>query len=143
MIGVNYMKYKRQKFIIQPGKVCTFDAENHGKADELFSIKRVLVLEVVKKSIFKPRMVICAPIDENGLAIGDNICVPESVLKPDGFMIIRYPVSSPVISNIDVDTLQSVINILQQSTTDVSSAQIQRLQALNEKLNFYVRSKEV
>lgn len=138
------MKYKKcERFIIQPGKVCTFDAENAGRADELFSIKRVLVLDVKRKSIFKPRMVLCAPINENGLAIGDNVWIPECLLKSDGFMIIRYPISSPVISNIDVDTLQSVINILQRSTTDVSSAQIQRLRALNEKLNFYVRSKEI
>ena len=134
---------KSEKFIIQPGKICTYDYSNVHKQDELNSINRVLVTEVVRKSIFKPRIVRCIPIDEHGNIIGSEIIVYETMLKPVGFMIIRNPVNAPVVNNIDLSVLDVIIKATEDESIGITDNHIQRLKSLREKLSFYVQSTEV
>lgn len=134
---------KSEKFIIQPGKVCTYDPTNIGKQDDVIGFNRVLVSSIRPKSLFKPRMIVCTPIDQDGYLTDVQIVVPEYMLKPDGFMIVRNPVNTPIVNNVDIAALDIFIKAMNDSNVTLTKNHLQRLKALREKLNFYVQSTEV
>lgn len=65
------------------------------------------------------------------------------MLKPDGFMIVRNPVNAPIVNNVDIATLDIFIKAMNDSNVTLTKNHLQRLEALREKLNFYVQSTEV
>lgn len=134
---------KSEKFIIQPGKVCTYDPTNINGQDDVIGFSRVLVSAIKPKSLFKPRMIVCTPIDQDGYITDTQIVVPEYMLKPDGFMIIRNPVNVPVVNNVDIAALDIFIKAMNDNNVTLTKNHLQRLKALREKLNFYVQSTEV
>lgn len=134
---------KSEKFIIQPGKVCTYDPININGQDDVIGFNRVLVSAIKPKSLFKPRMIVCTPIDQDGYITDVQIVVPEYMLKPDGFMIVRNPVNAPIVNNVDIATLDIFIKAMNDSNVTLTKNHLQRLEALREKLNFYVQSTEV
>lgn len=134
---------KSEKFIIQPGKVCTYDPTNINGQDDVIGFSRVLVSAIKPKLLFKPRMIVCTPIDQDGYITDTQIVVPEYMLKPDGFMIIRNPVNVPVVNNVDIAALDIFIKAMNDNNVTLTKNHLQRLKALREKLNFYVQSTEV
>lgn len=134
---------KSEKFIIQPGKICAYDPTNISKQDDVIGFNRVLVSAIRPKALFKPRMIVCTPIDQDGYLTDVQIVVPEYMLKPDGFMIVRNPVNAPIVNNIDIATLDIFIKAMNDSNTTLTKNHLQRLEVLREKLSFYVQSMEV
>lgn len=139
----------KEKFILQPGKVCTFDCKNSLNQNENGIIFVEIVEEIPKKSLFGPRWFIIRGTGDDAFKLPDPIEVPEGYLKPEGMVVVRNPANFPTINNLDVDALASMIKFLDnpldnQALMNITNKKtINRLKALHEKLDFFSRMMEV
>lgn len=131
---------KHEKFIIRPGKICTFDTKNLLKKDT-DSIIHVEVVDLIKKKPFGRSIwsVIGAAGDENILA--QPIHVPEFLLSPVGMSIIRNPTDFPVINEKDIQLLKELIYYFDNPPKEsgitflsITDKNLNRLKALLEKM---------
>lgn len=139
----------REKFILQPGKICTFDKDNKLKKD----INSVIFVEIVEEvktgKLFGPRQFKVIGAGDDKIKLPDPVVVPETLLSPEGMAVIRYPEDIPVINNKDLWALNIVIDFItspQNNFTDNSDKDksvIGRLYALREKFKYYLKSNEV
>ena len=139
----------REKFILQPGKICTFDKDNKLKKDVNSVIFVEIIEEVPKGKIFGPRHFKVIGAGDDKIKLPEPIIVPETLLSPVGMAVIRYPDDNPVINNKDLWALNIAIKFItspQNNFTDNSDKDrsvVNRLCALREKLKYYLKSNEV
>ena len=137
---------KREKFILQPGKICTFDVKNALKKSELDGVILVEIIEEIpKKKLFGPRWFKIVGSDKDAYKLPEPIEVPETFLSPDGMVIIRNPSNFPTINNLDIQALDYVIKSLEnpRDMIVINNKTISRLKALREKMQFYISFTEV
>lgn len=137
---------KREKFILRPGKVCTFDAENILKKNELNGVITVeIVEEIPKKKLFGPRWFKVIGVGKDAYKLPESVDVPETFLSPSGMSVIRNPANFPAVNNLDIQALDYVIKSLENPTDMVviNNKTIARLKALREKMYFYNSFTEV
>lgn len=137
---------KREKFILQPGKICTFDAKNVLKKNELDGVITVeIVAEVPKKKLFGPRWFTIVGVDKDAQKLPEPIEVPETFLSPIGMVVIRNPANFPAVNNLDVQALDYVIKSLEnpRDMIVINNNTLSRLKALREKMQFYISFTEV
>lgn len=140
---------KRDKFVIQPGKICTFDKDNLMKQNE----DGIIFVEVVKKckrtSLFGPTFWYIKGACEDENKLKDPIPVPETLLHPEGMCVIRFPSDYPIINSNDINSLHFALRYILESNNDFTikydkeHKHQRRLSALIEKLNFYYTMKEI
>lgn len=139
----------KEKFILQPGKVCTFDCKNSLEQDENGIIFVEIVEEIPKKSLFGPRWFTIKGTGDDDFKLPNPIEVPETALKPEGMVVIRNPANFPTINNLDVEALASILKFIDnpldnQALININNKKIiDRLRALHEKLDFFSRITEV
>lgn len=139
----------KEKFILQPGKICTFDKDNKLKKDVNSVIFVEIVEEVAKSKLFGPRQFKIVGAGDDRIKLPEPVVVPETLLSPEGMAVIRYPEDNPVINNKDLWALKIAINFItspQNNFTDNSDKDksvIARLYALQEKLKYYLKTNEV
>lgn len=135
----------KEKFILQPGKVCTFDINNTLHQDDNGIIFVEIVEEIPKKTLFGPRWFKIKGTGEDEFKLPDPIEVPENVLKPEGMVVVRYPANFPSINNLDVEALGMLIKVIDNPSEVIklTPAMINRLRALHEKLDFFSKLTEV
>ena len=135
----------REKFILQPGKVCTFDCKNALNQDENGIIFVEIIEEIPKKSLFGPRWFKIKATGDDEFKLPDPIEVPENALKPEGMVVVRYPANFPSINNLDVDALGVLVKAIDNPSEAIkfTPAMINRLRALHEKLDFFSKLTEV
>lgn len=135
----------KEKFILQPGKVCTFDCKNALNQDENGIIFVEILKEIPKKKPFGPRWFSIKGTGDDAFKLPDPIEVPENALKPDGMVVIRNPANFPHINNLDVDALSLILKIIDNpnQAVNINNKTIDRLRALCEKLDFFCRLTEV
>lgn len=139
----------REKFILQPGKICTFDKDNKLKKDVNGIIFVEIVEEVQRNKLFGPRQFKVIGAGSDKIKLPDPIVVPETLLSPEGMSVIRFPEDNPVVNNRDIWALDIAIrfitspqsNFIDNSYKDKSV--INRLNALMEKLKYYMKANEV
>lgn len=137
---------KREKFILQPGKICTFDANNLLKKNEITGIIMVeIVEEIPKRKLFGPRWFKVIGAGKDQYKLPEPIEVPETFLTPVGMSIIRNPANFPTVSNLDINALDYVIKSLENPADMIviNKNTISRLKALREKMRFYISFTEV
>lgn len=137
---------KREKFILQPGKICTFDTKNLLKKNDINGVVIVEILEELpKKKLFGPRWFKIIGIDGDKNKLDKPVNVPETLLSPIGMCVIRNPSNFPAVNTLDVQVLDYVIKSLTNPTDMIvmNNTQINRLKALKEKLKFYIELTEV
>lgn len=139
----------KTKFILQPGKICTFDKDNNLKKDINSVIFVEIVEEVPKATLFGPRQFKVIGAGDDKIKLPDPVIVPETLLSPEGMAVIRFPEDNPVINTKDIWALDIAIRFItapQNNFTDNSDKDksvINRLNALREKLKYYLKSNEV
>ena len=135
----------KEKFILQPGKVCTFDCRNVLNQDENGIIFVEIVNEIPKKKPFGPRWFAIKGTGSDAFKLPNPIEVPENALKPEGMVVIRNPANFPHINNLDVDALGLILKAIDNPSEaiNISVKNIDRLRALHEKLDFFCRLTEV
>ena len=139
----------KEKFILCPGKICTFDRNNILKQDEHGIILVEIVREVSKTRLFGPRVFEIIGAGDDKAKLPTAIRVPETALSPEGMTIIRYPSDNPVINNKDIWALSIAINFITNpnnnftDNSDKKNSVIHRLKALMEKLKYYSSTNEV
>ena len=139
----------RNKFILQPGKICTFDKDNKLKKDVHSVIFVEIVEEIKTGKLFGPRHFKVIGAGDDKIKLPEPIIVPETLLSPEGMSVIRYPEDMPIINNKDLWALNIAINFItspQNNFTDNSDKDksvINRLFALREKFKYYLISNEV
>ena len=138
---------KSEKFILQPGIVCTFDRNNLLKKDDTELIFVEIVEEIPKKNMFGPRWFKVIGTGDDTNKLKDPVEVPETLLSPSGMVVIRYPSDIPVINSNDIKALEDTINVFNYppslTVNGNNNPIVKRLHALKEKLEFYLRSMEV
>lgn len=137
---------KREKFILQPGKICTFDTNNLLKKNEITGIIMVeIVEEIPKRKLFGPRWFKVIGAGKDQYKLPEPIEVPETFLTPVGMSIIRNPANFPTVSNLDINALDYVIKSLENPADMIviNKNTISRLKALREKMRFYISFTEV
>ena len=139
----------KEKFILQPGKVCTFDCKNSLNQDENGIIFVEIVEEIPKKSLFGPRWFTIKGTGDDAFKLPNPIEVPEGYLNPEGMVVIRNPANFPTINNLDVDALGLLLKFIDspfdnKAISNINNKKtINRLRALYEKLDFFSRITEV
>ena len=139
----------REKFILQPGKICTFDKDNKLKKDINSVIFVEIVEEVPKGKLFGPRYFKIVGTGDDRIKLPEPIVVPETLLSPEGMAVIRYPDDNPVINNKDLWALNIAIDFITSpqnnfvDNSDKDKSVVARLLALREKLKYYLKSNEV
>ena len=125
---------KRNKFIIQPGKICSLDRNNTALKQDSSGIVHVEVLRLVKKGLFGKNVWEVKEADD---PTGQSFKCLEEHLFPEGMSIIRFPANIPEFDRRDIKALEdALIYNLPKDTT-------KRLEALKEKIEFCVHLKEV
>lgn len=138
-----------KKFILRPGKICTFDKDNKLKKDVNSVIFVEIVQEVKKDKLFGPRMFKVIGAGDDKIKLPDPIVVPETLLSPEGMAVIRFPEDNPVINTKDIWALEIAIGFITSpqnnfiDNSDKDKSVINRLNALREKLKYYLKSNEV
>lgn len=139
----------KEKFILQPGKICTLDKDNVLKQDEHGTIFVEIVREVPKAKLFGPKMYEVVGAGKDKVKMPQPVVVPETILSPEGMAVIRYPSDNPVINNNDIWALNIAINFITNprnsfiDNSDKDKSVIHRLKALMEKLKYYSSTNEV
>ena len=134
------------KFVLQPGKVCTFDPYNTLNEDRRGPIL-VEILQELKTTFFQPKAFLVQSLNDSGERIGSPFKVSEELLYPDGMTVIRNPSNIPVVNHMDYNVVHSAIDYLgnlfdkenDTITRNSISYCITRLKALEEKFNFYLK----
>lgn len=134
------------KFVLQPGKVCTFDPHNTLNEDRRGPIL-VEILQELKTTFFQPKAFLVQSLNDSGERIGSPFKVSEELLYPDGMTIIRNPSNIPVVNRMDYNAVHNAIDYLgnlfdkenDTITRNSISYCITRLKALEEKFNFYLK----
>ena len=137
---------KREKFILRPGKICVFDANNALKKSEISGIITVEIIEEIpKKRLFGPRWFRIIGTANDLYKLPEPIETPETFLSPSGMVVIRNPDNFPTVSNLDIQALDYVIKSLEnpRDMIVINNKTISRLKALREKMNFYISFTEV
>lgn len=133
-------KYKREKFVIQPGKICTLDAKNLLKRDTTGTILVEVLGAAKHKEIGMPwwNIVGCGPDRD---IMPEPIEVPEFLLSPDGMVVIRNPTDFPIINDKDIALLKELIHYFENPPKDkgitilsIKDESLQRLKALLVKM---------
>lgn len=122
----------RERFVIRPGKICTMDKNNVAGQDTLSPI----VVEVIRKSpglFSKTWMVRDVDHDPQGNHL---FACNEKYLDPVGMNVIRYRADTPVINDVDINTIKNVIEDIQDNKK-IDEKVLNRLKALLTKLEFY------
>lgn len=125
------------KFLI-PGKICAFDPYNELNVDERFFTE----VEIVKRIKYRPfgkSMWLVTPI--NGAYKSHP--VPECLLYPSGMSIIRNPLDLPQFNDLDLDVISRVISGFEGDNLTLKKSELNRLQALKEKISLALKYKEV
>lgn len=140
---------KREKFILQPGKICTIDKNNVFKQGP----DGLVYVEIVKKTrrykLFGPMFYMVKGALEDTDKLKQPIEVPATILSPAGMSVIRYPSDIPTINAIDLDAMMHVIQYLTDANKcdfmklDTEKKLTRRVIALTEKLRFYISLSEV
>ena len=137
---------KCEKFILRPGKVCVFDANNALKKNEVNGVVTVEIIEEIpKKKLFGPRWFKIIGTGKDNYKLPEPIDVPETFLSPSGMVVIRNPSNFPTVNNLDIQALDYVIKSLENPTDMIviNNKTIARLKALREKMQFYISFTEV
>lgn len=122
----------RERFVIRPGKICTMDKNNVAEQDTLSPI----VVEVIRKApglFSKTWMVRDVDHDPQGKHL---FACNEKYLDPVGMNVIRYRADTPVINDVDINTIKNVIEDIQDNKK-IDEKVLNRLKALLTKLEFY------
>lgn len=144
------MKMKRSKFIIQPGKICTFDAKNFLKRDS-DSVMIVEVLALVKYKPFGKSIWSVKGAAGDEYILPQPINVPEFLLSPYGMTVIRNPTDFPVINDNDIKLLKDIIFYFDNppsgesglTVLTIKEESLKRLKALLEKIELAKSMRDV
>lgn len=139
----------RERFILQPGKICTIDPNNVAN-QTTEGITRVVIVKEIPTSIFKQRKFLVKPIRDNCEIEELSFETNEEFLFPDGMMVIRTPSNIPVLNYMDLDAVEMAVkmldaafNFLSPDKKNLTIGCIKRLEALKEKFKYYMKIKEV
>lgn len=133
---------KKEKFVIQPGKICTLDPENIFKQNDMGTI-HVEIIERVKwkpfgKSIWRVRD-----------TMNDDVpilSVPEKLLFPYGMSVIRNPLNLPIFNRMDLHAINTIIYGIENpdpSNNEEIQRNINRLKAVENKIRLAISLTEV
>jgi hypothetical protein len=142
-------RFKREKFIIQPGKICTFDAKNLLKRDST-SLITVEVIKCVRGKLFGTPWWRVTGCGHDKDSLPEPIDVPEYLLFPEGMCIIRNPTDFPVINDKDIRLINEIIYYFENPPKDdnvsvltIKKESLDRLKALLTKMVLSKSMREV
>ena len=146
---------RREKFIIQPGKICTFDAKNRLKKD----VDSIIHVEVVKRVKYRPFgksiwTVKATMGDELYLRSPGCFNVYEYLLSPIGVTVIRNPSDFPEVSEKDIKLLDELIYYFEHPPVSyyenvktnyltIKPESLERLKAFREKIVHAITLRDV
>lgn len=140
-----------KQFILQPGKICTIDPSNVANQNDK-GVVRVIIVKEIKTPLFCKKQFLVKPIDEYGdIVDGYEFKVNEEFLFPDGMCVIRYPSDVPFINTMDLDAVESALNLLNSDAFNflssdkrkIASMCANRLSMIIEKFKYYMKIQEV
>lgn len=133
---------KKEKFVIQPGKICTLDPENIFKQNDMGTI-HVEIIERVKWKPFGGSIWRVRDTMNDDVPI---LSVPEKLLFPYGMSVIRNPLNLPIFNRMDLHAINTIIYGIENpdpSNNEEIQKNINRLKAVENKIRLAISLTEV